>query len=148
MNISIGPQWAIRVFALWAGVLALLAAARLLLLSRSVELVSNQFGNQTVAWLVFGLNVVFAVGFGFSAYSLWQRHNRGRIVFLWLIVIWSIFNGVGLLFGPALSTGTPVVFSLIRYAVGLVIPLIYLNLSRVRAQFVTQPAAPLPPPYG
>lgn len=136
MNFSIGSQWAIRVFALWAGVLALLAAARLLLLSRSVELVSNQFGNQTLAWVVFGLNVAFALGFGFCAYSLWQQQNRGRIAFLWLIAVWSIFNVIGLLFGPAIPAAMQITMNIFRYAVGLAIPLFYLNLPRIKAQFV------------
>jgi len=145
VNLSIRPHWAIRVFALWAGVLALLAVARLLLLSRSVELVSNQFGNQGLAWVVFGLNVAFALGFGYCAYSLWQQQNRGRIAFLWLIAVWSIFNVIGLLFGPAIPAAMQISLNIFRYAVGLVIPLFYLNLPRVKARFVeSQPGIPDP----
>ena len=85
-------SWGIPVFAAWALILAFVALARLLFLSRVVELAGDELGGQLGVWLVFSLDTLFCIGFGLSAYGLWGRHNWGRLLFLWLLGFWSGFE--------------------------------------------------------
>lgn len=143
MKFSIPPRWGIRILAGWSLVLALLAASYLLILSKSVELYSNQFGNQFQVWLIFIFNVAFTVGFAAAAYGLWQYQNWGRLTFLGLIVAWTSINLVGTVF-PALSLSSvqqpPLLFvvNLLRYVVALLVPLLYLNLPQIKVCFCDQ----------
>ncbi len=143
MKFSIPSRWGIRILAGWSLVLALLAASYLLILSKSVELYSNQFGNQLQVWLIFVFNVAFTVGFAAATYGLWQYQNWGRLTFLGLIVVWTGINLVGTFF-PTLSLSSaqqpPLLFvvNLLRYVVALVVPLLYLNLPQIKACFCDQ----------
>ena len=137
MKRFVTPRWGIRLFAVWAGVLTFLALARLLILTQSVELSSNAFGNQAAVWVIFGLNVSFGVGFGMSAYGLWMHHSWARNLFLWTIAIWAGFNIITIFIPGAYrqsSFGQQVLNGL-RYAVALFIPVFYLNRSQVKAIF-------------
>ena len=134
-------NWGILIFMLWALILAMLAIANLLLLSQAVELYSDEAGNQSRVWLIFGLNVCFGLGFGLSAYGLWERRNWGRVLFLWCLVIWSGFN-LAALFLPRLLFASVRDYSAgglaansIRFAVGLLVSLWYLNLPRIKTLF-------------
>ncbi|GAB4432826.1 MAG: hypothetical protein Kow0031_14290 [Anaerolineae bacterium] len=142
MKPAFTPTWGIRIVALWALVLALLAVSHLLLLTLAVELYEG--GNQPVMWAIFGMNIIFAVGFAAAAYGLWGKWNWGRIAFLWLIAVWSIFNFISLVTPGAAGVAfrqSPGQWLLtgLKYGAALVIPLIYLNLPQIRAQF--QPEA-------
>jgi len=134
-------KWGIWICAAWALALAILAFANLLLLSKAVELYSNQFGNQAQIWLIFILNVIFGLVFAVSTYGLWRPHNWGRLLFIWAIVIWSGFNILAL-FAPGILSASSrdyttgqLAASGIRFVAGLFIPLWYLNLPRVKALF-------------
>ncbi len=134
------PAWGIRILALWAVVLALLAMSHLLLLTLAVELYEGD--NQARMWVIFGLNIIFAVGFSAAGYGLWLKKNWGRIAFLWLIGVWSAFNFISLL-APNLNLilGQPPLqwlFAGLKYSAALVIPMVYLNLPRVKTEFEPQ----------
>jgi hypothetical protein len=122
------------VFAGWAVVLAFIALARLLFLSRVVELAGDEFGSQAGVWLVFALDALFCIGFGLSAVGLWQRRNWGRLLFLWLLGFWSGFE----LVGPFLTNSDTFIdftANMFRVAIGLLISLYYFNLTRIKALF-------------
>lgn len=137
MSFSITPTWGIRILALWSLVLALLAVSHLLLLTLAVEL--YQGSNQARMWVIFGLNMIFAVGFSAAGYALWRKKSWGRIAFLWLIALWSTFNFISLFtFGSGINLGqSPLQWALsgLKYSTALIIPLVYLNLPRVKHQF-------------
>ena len=121
-------------FAGWAVVLAFIALARLLFLSRVVELAGDEFGSQAGVWLVFALDTLFSIGFGLSAVGLWQRRNWGRLLFLWLLGFWSGFE----LIGPFLTNSDTFIdftANMFRVAIGLLISLYYFNLTRIKALF-------------
>lgn len=144
MKFSITPTWGIRIIAAWALVLAVLAVAHLLLLSIAVEF--SQGDNQLRMWVIFALNLIFAVGFAFGAYGLWQHAPWGRIVFLWLIGLWSAFNFMSL-FAPGLSPDVPratwqLLLNGVRYGLALAIPLLYLNLPNIKARFDEESSTP------
>ena len=133
----ITPKVGVRIFAVWAALLAFVALFNILILTNSTELYSNQYGNQAVVWLIMLLNVGFSAGFGVSAYGLWQQKKWGRPLFLWAIVAWATLNLVGL-FVPFLAsrhTASQIVGSTLRYGVALIVPLLYFNLPRVKALF-------------
>lgn len=145
----IRQHWAglvVIIFAFWSFILALLALARLLLLSKSVELYSNAFGNQSIVWLIFILNICFGLAFGASAYGLWRRHNWGRLLFLWTMGVWSGFYLVILVFWarPTANsnslTSNPFIASF-RFGMGLLLSLWYLNLPHVKVLFRPDPSA-------
>lgn len=143
MNLSISPTWGIRLLALWALILAILAAGYLLVLSASVELYSNVYHNQAQVWFIFLLNVGFSVGFAAGAFGLWRQLNWGRVLFLWLIVVWNGVNLLSVLAPGFLALNVQespldLAINLIRYGVALLIPLIYLNLPRIKACFAGQ----------
>jgi hypothetical protein len=154
--------WGIFLLSLWASVLALVNLARILLLSESVQFLGSNVGpDQGQIWLIFVLNVIFALGFGGSVYGLLKRYNWGRVLFMWLIVIWSGSNLIALfapnllylLFFPKAVLSTPgLLFSPnqdytvgeltvngLRHAVELILPLWYLNLPHIKMIFRTQP---------
>ncbi len=135
-------KWGVRLLSVWAFVLAALSLANLLLLTQTVEFISDQYGNQGRVWLIFGFGIIFAVAFGASGYGLWQQKNWGRLLFLWIIVIWFGFNLLALL-APGLiySNTTPrnttaVITNGLRLSLALVIPLWYLNRPQIKAVFL------------
>lgn len=136
-------SWGIFIFALWALVLAVLALAQMLWLTKVVELSSNEYGNQGRVWLIFVLNALFAAGFGGSSYGLFRRQNWGRVLFLWAIGIWSGANLIAIVFfdpSSSSNSGTVVgsdIFSGIRFALSALISFWYLNLDRVKALLAT-----------
>ncbi|MBN1994287.1 MAG: hypothetical protein JW953_16435 [Anaerolineae bacterium] len=131
--------WGIIILALWALVLALLALANILFLSTVVQFFTREdMPNLTQLWLVFILNIIFLIGFSGSAYGLLKRHNWGRILFVGFIMVWSGFNLMAL-FTPSFSAQDyktrAYVLNGIYYLGGLLLPLWYLNLPRVKADF-------------
>jgi len=134
-------KWGVWLCAGWACTQVVLTIFNLLLLTKAVELYSDEYGNQARVWVVFILNVGFGVVFAFSTYGLWRRQNWGRLLFLWAITIWTSFNLIGLFLPVFISTSngqftiSQVAANGIRFALTLVIPLIYLNLPRVKALF-------------
>jgi len=136
-------SWGIVVFICWAVVLAFVAFARLLLLSKAVELYSNEFGNQARVWMIFLINGVLGLGFAGSAFGLWRLENWGRLLFLWIIGIWSAFNLTALFIVNPLVLGTQysladILVNGLRVAVGLVISLWYFNLPHINTLFQTK----------
>jgi len=127
----------------WALVLAILAFANLLFLSTVVQMMGTDDGpGQSQIWLVFLLNVLFLIGFAVSAYGLFRLDNWGRILFLWCIIIWSGFNLIAI-FIPSFypdrdRSAEGVWFNGLRYGVGLIVPLWYLNLPRIKMIFHSQ----------
>ncbi len=115
--------------------MALVAIARLVFLSGAVELTSNQFGTQTQVWVIFIFNAVFAVGFAGSAYGLWGRRGWGRVLFLWVIGAWSVFNLVALFMTAERYATSEFVIDLLRLVVGLLVSLWYFNIPRIKALF-------------
>ena len=80
MSQSLEPRsriWGIRLVAAWSLLLALVTLANLLLFSASIEV----YGQQGEVWWVFSLNILFTVGFGLSAFGLWQRSSWGAFAF-------------------------------------------------------------------
>jgi hypothetical protein len=155
-------SWGIFLLSLWASVLALVNLARILLLSESAQFLGSNGGpGQGQIWLTFVLNAIFALGFGSSAYGLSKRYNWGRVLFLWLIVIWSGSNLIalfapklfyflffpntpspisGLLFSPNPDyTAKELTLNGLRFVVELFLPLWYLNLPHIKMIFRTQP---------
>jgi membrane protease YdiL (CAAX protease family) len=130
--------------AAWAFTLAVLAFVNLLYLVNAVELYSDQDGNQAQVWIVFVVNVGFGLAFAISIYGLWRRQNWGRLLFLWTIVIWSGFNFMAL-FAPGIifasdvqRTVSELTLNGVRFAAGVAIPLLFLNLPRVKALFYNE----------
>lgn len=115
--------------------MALVAVARLLFLSGTVELTSNQFGTQTQVWVIFIFNAIFAIGFAGSAYGLWGVRGWGRVLFLWVIGAWSIFNLVALFMTIDSYPTSEFIIDLLRLIVGLLISLWYFNIPRIKALF-------------
>lgn len=112
---------------------------RLLILIQTVELYSDQYGNQTLVWIIFVVNSLFGMGFAVSAYSLWKRYNWGRILFMWLMVSWSGLN-LFALHSPYLSPRQDLSFdgvliSSLRLGFGIVLSLVYFNLPGVKERF-------------
>lgn len=145
MKVQLKPKWGIRIVATWALVMAMVAFATLLLLTSTVELYSNAYGNQALVWIVFILNALFGMGFLASAYGLWKQQNWGRLAFLWTVGIWSLFNlfalfDPGLIFDSsrAYST-TQLALNGLRFSAALIVPLMYLNLPRIKSAFAFQP---------
>lgn len=134
-------RWGIWICAAWALALAVLAVANILLLTKAVELASEDSISPLQIWLIFGLNVVFGLAFAGSSYGLVRQHNWGRLVFIWAIVVWSGFNLVAvflptLIFAAAQPRSAgELTFNSLRFAAGMVLPLWYLNLPRVKALF-------------
>ena len=137
MNLSISPVWGIKIIAVWSLVLSVLAVAHLLILTIAVEF--YQGDNQLQIWVIFALNLLFCIGFAAAGYGMWLRRAWGRIAFLWLIAVWSAFNFMGL-FAPglALNSAQPfwqIALNGLKFGAALAIPLIYLNLPHIKAQF-------------
>ncbi len=138
--------WGISAFVLWAAILAFLAFANVLLLSKVAELQESDPALQRQLWLIIFLNVGFGLGFALSAYGLWQRRNWGRTLFLWIVVIWSLVNVIAL-FAPGgwlpsnevYSTGSRLLKGL-RFTIGPAASLWYFNLPRVKYLFNTNGA--------
>ena len=129
---------------MWALVLAIVAFARLLLLSKAVELYSNEFGNQTQIWIVFLINVGLGLGFAASAFGLWRLENWGRLLFLWIIGIWSAFNLMAVFIINPLISETQyslpeILVNGFRVAIGLAISLWYFKLPHIKTLFETKP---------
>ena len=128
-------RWGVHIIAIWAGILAFLALANLLILSRVVEIGGYEPDSRNQIWLIFALNVIFGLGFAASAYGLWRKLNWGRLLFLWCIVIWSALNIAALFIShPSYSPGARALNSL-RFIVGPVVVLWYLNLARIKHGF-------------
>jgi hypothetical protein len=131
-----GRFWGITVFAFWAAVLAFLALANIMVLSRAVELYGFEVENQGQVWLILIMNIIFGLGFAVSAYGLWKKRNWGRLLFLWFIVTWSAFNIVALFaFDSAAGSLRMRAFNTGRHLVGPVVSLWYLNLARIKGLF-------------
>ena len=136
--------WGIYLFAIFSLILALIAVVRLLILIQTVELYSDEFGNQTLVWIIFVLNSLFGLGFAASAYGLWKRYNWGRILFMWLIVSWSGLN-LFAIYSPYFSPRQDLSFdgamiSSLRFGFGIILSLVYFNLPRVKELFLLDPA--------
>lgn len=136
-------KWGVWICAAWALVLAFLAVANLLLLSQIVAYSDGQV-SQGQIWAVFIMNVIFGLAFAASTYGLWRRQNWGRLLFIWTIVIWSAANFVAL-FIPGLlflvenqRSAGELTLGGIRFAVGLILPLWYLNLPRIKTLFYNE----------
>jgi hypothetical protein len=119
--------------------------ANLLLLTVSTGL--DRAATQSQIWIIFILNVCFSLGFGASAIGLWQQRNWGRRLFLWMIVFWFGLNMLGL-FVPELlfsanqsQTTSSLVLNGLRFVVGLILPLWYLNLPHIKVLFQDYEAA-------
>ncbi len=135
MNQAIPYVWGIRIMAAWAVTLCFAAITRLLLLSEMSMLNINE-----PMWLLFIGYVIAVVAFAASAYALWQHLNWGRILFVWLTIIWSIGNILGLLSPffldfPMLQTPAQLSLDILRYVIGCFLPVIYLNLASVKLEF-------------
>lgn len=91
--------------------------------------------------MIFILNIIFGVGFGASSYGLFRRQSWGRILFLWIILIWTGFNLLAIfLFRPVLPSNSGLFIdnlfvSAVRFALGGVISVWYFNIPRVKARF-------------
>jgi hypothetical protein len=136
--------WGIFVLSLWAMALAFVAIAQLLILSTTNLSFDNPtWSNQAAIWLIFSVNAFFFFGFSSSAYGLLRRHNWGRIIFLWTVIIWSSYRLAGL-FVPFFYANQnfavgQFMLDALRYAVGLVLPLWYLNLPHIKMIFYDHP---------
>jgi hypothetical protein len=80
-----------------------------------------------------------AVGFGASAYGLFQRYNWGRRLFLGVVTVWAGFNLIAL-FAPSLILNEPytvnsLIFNGLRYIIGFFLPWWYLNLPHIKILF-------------
>ncbi|GAB4410545.1 MAG: hypothetical protein Fur0044_04280 [Anaerolineae bacterium] len=132
-------SWGILILGLWALVLALVALARLVLLSAVVGS-GNENVSQGQVWVVFILNVLLALAFAACAYGLWARRHWGRILFMVCIAVWAVFYVVALL-----TSGTPwanndytpgsLAFNLVPYLGGVILSVWYLNLPHIKALF-------------
>lgn len=127
-------RWGVHIIAIWAGLLAFLAVANLLILGQVIEIGGYEPDSRNQVWLIFGLNVIFGLAFAGSAYGLWRKRKWGRLLFLWCIVIWSGFNIAALFISPAYSPGTRALNSL-RFIAGPVVSLWYLNLAHIKHGF-------------
>lgn len=133
-------SWGILIFTVWSLVLTLLAAAKVLLLSKAVDLETNMYGTQTAAWFILVSNVMLGIGFAASTYGLWRRRDWGRLLFMGMILIWFGAN-LAMMFMPGAAVRPsdqgidPRLINGLRFAVGLILSLIYLNLPRVKALF-------------
>ena len=139
-------SWGIFILGLWALVLAVVALARLLLLSAVIESGGQENTDQGQIWIVFILNALFAIAFAACVYGLWTRRNWGRLLFMISVTIWSIFYIVALF----LPTGAPVtesysvmtlIINLIPYIIGVALSIWYLNLPHIKAMFEIKRAA-------
>lgn len=132
-------SWGILILGLWALVLALVALARLVLLSAVVG-VTSQNNNQGQIWLVFILNTVLVLAFIACAYGLWTRRGWSRLLFIGCITFWAFFYVMALFTSDssfANSDYTPgsLVFNLVPYLAGVVLSVWYLNLAHIKALF-------------
>lgn len=132
-------SWGILILGLWALVLALVALARLVLLSAVVGS-GNQDVSQGQVWVVFVLNALLALAFAACAYGLWTRRHWGRILFMGCIAVWAIFYLVALFTSStplANNDYTPgsMAFNLVPYLGGVIITVWYLNLPHIKALF-------------
>lgn len=132
-------SWGIFILGLWALVLALVALARLVLLSAVVGS-GNQDVSQGQVWFVFVLNALLALAFAACVYGLWTRRHWGRILFMGCIAVWAIFYVVALFAsGIPLANNdyTPgsLAFNLVPYLGGVIVTVWYLNLPHIKALF-------------
>jgi hypothetical protein len=139
-------SWGIFILGLWAIVLALLALARMLVLSAVVGSAMQEGISQGLIWTVFFLNALFALGFGASVYGLWSRRHWGRLLFMGCIIIWSVFYVVALFLpGASLANSNYTVgvlaFNLIPYIIGFLVTIWYLNLPHIKALFDAKESA-------
>lgn len=135
--------WGVFIITLWSTVLAVLALAYILWLVTIAQYMGSNPQQPGLAqlWFVFGLNIIFLIIFGVSAYGLFKRHNWGRLSFLGAITAWSGFNLAALIF-PYFSpeqghTTDAVLFNGLRYTVELIIPWWYLNAPHVKKVFLS-----------
>ena len=140
------PTWTIRLFAIWAFILAVIPLANLLLFTAAVEFYSDQYDNRAQVWIIFLLQSVFGTTFAFSAYGLWRYKNWGRLLFLWASSIWFSLNLVALIvpelirFSIRQYTTSELVWNAVRFIVALSIPLWYLTRPHVKAIFDHRPS--------
>ena len=127
--------WGIPLFSAWALTLALVSVARLLLLSKAVELTGSPIGSPGRIWLVAGLNTGFALAFSISAFGLWTRQNWGRILFICAIIGWAAFIIIALFVSAPAGPVSTFFYEGIRVAVGLTISIWYFNLPRIKQLF-------------
>jgi hypothetical protein len=133
-------SWGILLLGLWALVLALVALARLVLLSAVVGSGGQENMSQGQIWVVFILNGLFTLAFAASAYGLWSRRHWGRLLFMGCVIVWAVFYVVALFTSRtplANNDYTPgsLAFNLIPYVVGLLISVWYLNLPHIKVLF-------------
>ena len=139
------PKWGVWLIAAWAVVLAILVFVEMLNLTQAVRLNNVADGSQVQIWLIFILSIFFGLAFASSTYGLWRYQNWGRLLFIWTNLVWSGFN-IMALFVPdvifALGSRHSVVeltTNSLRFAISLFLPLLYLNLPRVKALFYNNP---------
>jgi len=142
MSASLRTRWFIRLFALWALVLALIAFASLLITTKIAELGGDQVATPAQIWTLFILQTGFGIAFATCAYGFWQYRAWGRILFLWTSTVWFGLNLLAL-FAPGVIfvsdsqyTTTGLILNGIRYIIALIIPLGYLNLAHVKDIFI------------
>lgn len=133
-------SWGILILGLWALVLAMVALARLVLLSAVVESGNQNNVSQGQIWAVFILNALMVAAFVACAYGLWTRRHWGRVLFMGCIVVWTVFYIVALVTSNtslANNDYTPgsLAFNLIPYLGGVIVTVWYLNLSHIKALF-------------
>jgi hypothetical protein len=144
-----GPQaspswrrpWSLYFFILWAFVLAFNTGVTLWDITGPLA----QFGSPDtlVGWLGLALAFVAPFGFGASVYGLWALRPWGRYLFLALSTLFFGFNLVGVwlpgglpltIQDPTLAINARLLASA-RYGLALIIPLVYFNLSWIKALF-------------
>jgi hypothetical protein len=138
-------SWGILILGLWALVLALVALARLVLLSAVVGS-SSQNISQGQIWVVFILNGLLVLAFAACAYGLWTRRHWGRLLFMGCIIFWAVFYVVALFTSDtslADSDYTPgsLAFNLVPYLGGVVLSIWYLNLPHIKTLFDNRDSA-------
>ena len=130
-------RWGVFLLALWAAVLSFQAISPLLILSASVVRDSNPIR----LWTTFFISLCFSIAFALSAYGLWQEHHWGRMLFIWIVIVWSIVNLTVLLLPDSIFGATPPrtalgwVMAVSPYLISLLWPVWYLNVPDVKETF-------------
>ncbi len=133
--------WPLYVFIAWAFVLAFNTGLSLWVITGPLA----QLGSPVtvIGWLGLGLAFVAPFGFGTAAYGLWRLRPWGRYLFLTLTTSFFGFNLISTwlpgslpptLQDPAQIMNARLLASA-RYALALIVPLGYFNLSWIKALF-------------
>ncbi len=125
------------IIAIWSAVLGLQNLARLI-----YTLATDGTGSrasQTQLFIYQWIGVIFTIIFFAAAGSIWQRKNWGRRLFLFAtppffaLAIFGVFSSTTADLSTASQWGL-----VIRYAISIAIPLVYLNLPFVTQAFLTE----------